>query len=113
MGLSAQEIVNAGATRLQTITTDRNTLSQIQIVYASAVTSTWWLPVAAACAATLSAQVEWSGEGSMQNWTRSNRSRLAARKITIRKTLLAPATRRGSVLPNLLITGYRHIGNMI
>ena len=58
--MSAHDIVTAGATKLSTLTTDDNILRQIQTVYAKAVTSTLWLPVAAASAAALCAcGMEW------------------------------------------------------
>ncbi|KAL8650813.1 MAG: hypothetical protein Q9210_003611 [Variospora velana] len=58
--LTAYEIVTAGATNLQKLTTDRETLRQLQIVYAKAVVNTLWLPVAAASAATICAcGMEW------------------------------------------------------
>ena len=52
-GLSAEVVVATGATRLHALTTDPNVLRQVQIIYADAVTSTLWLPVAAASAAAL------------------------------------------------------------
>ncbi|KAI4118765.1 MAG: hypothetical protein LQ345_001225 [Seirophora villosa] len=50
----------AGATNLQKLTTDRETLRQLQIVYAKALVNTLWLPIAAASAATIWAcGMEW------------------------------------------------------
>ncbi len=63
-GVSAHDVVTAGATKLSTLTTDANTLRQIQTVYAKAVTSTLWLPVAVASSAALCAcGMEWRRVG--------------------------------------------------
>ncbi|KAL8923566.1 MAG: hypothetical protein Q9208_004513 [Pyrenodesmia sp. 3 TL-2023] len=59
-GLTAHDIVTAGATNLEKLTTDRETLRRLQIVYAKAVVSTLWLPVAGASAAAICAcGMEW------------------------------------------------------
>ncbi|KAL8811091.1 MAG: hypothetical protein Q9223_007605 [Gallowayella weberi] len=59
-GLSAHDIVTAGATNLEKLSTDLGTLRQLKIVYAKAVVNTLWLAVAAASAAAICAcGMEW------------------------------------------------------
>lgn len=58
--ISVHDIITAGATKLSTLTSNDDMLRELRIVYARAVSSTLWLPVAVASAAALCAcAMEW------------------------------------------------------